>query len=287
MYAQYHYACPRSLSAALRLLTSDPLATPYCGGTDVLVKLRSGRIKASMLVDMKGLVELGGITESADTLSIGATCSFSQISRSPLIRRWAGSLADAADAVGSVQIRNQASLAGNICTASPAGDGLTAAWGLSADLLLRGPYGERLLPLSDFISGPGRTALLPGEIISRILIAKQQWDAQFFFKNGRRKALAISVVNGVVALAFDGRGRVERCRVAIGSCGPTPLRISRAEAALTGRQINENLADEVAHIVAAEVRPISDLRAGADYRAYLAGQQVKRHLLRCKKESCQ
>ena len=280
MHATFKYIRPSSLEElfqAISLYGDDALI--YGGGTDVLVLLRAGKLAAKALIDVKGIPDLQGISDAGDTISIGAACCFAEIEAHPLILRWAGSLGQAAGSVGSVQIRHKGTLAGNIQSASPAGDGLNAAWGLDATLRLISTKGRRSVSLSELVQAPRKTALRSGEVIARIDIPKQEWAYQRFFKVGRRNSMAISVVNGIVALKADPSGIITDARISLGAVAPTPLRVPEAEAELVGGRADEAAASRAGEIVGASVKPISDIRAGAGYRGYMAGLMVKRQII--------
>lgn len=278
MYAEFEYLRPAGLTELLELLAQKREGTAvYAGGTDLLVELRARKRQAGRLIDIKGVPSLGKISEREGCLSIGGACTFSEIAASPLVRRWAPALVQAAGAVGSVQIRNKATLAGNIQTASPAGDGLNAALALDGTAVLLSLDGERRVPLTEHIRGPRSTLLEPGELLAAVELPLRAWSCQRFFKVGRRNALAISVVNGTVALELEG-GRAADARICVGAAGPTPVRMEAAEGLLRGQAMSEELIERVAQTVREQVRPISDLRASAEYRSYMAGTMTGRLL---------
>jgi len=280
MQAIFEYFCPPSLDEMFRLLSQyGDDALLYAGGTDILVLLRAGKLRAKVLIDTKAIPELKGIMETEDSISIGAACCFTEIETHPLVRQWAGALCKAASMVGSVQIRNKGTLAGNIQTASPAGDGLNAAWGLDATIRLMSPAGERSVLLTDYVQARGLTARRADEVIARIDIPKQDWTYQQFFKVGRRNALAISVLNGVVALKADLSGRITAARVSLGSVAPTPLRIPQAEGFIIGSTADKAVAACAAEIVQASVQTNLINRARGDYRIHIAGVMVKRQII--------
>ena len=173
-------------------------------------------------------------------------------------------------------MRNQATLGGNICTASPAGDTLPALYALGAQAVLMSRDAVRVLDVAEFITGPGRTVLEPGEILARVRIPLPDPGAvQHFEKVGRRRALAISVASLAAVLRLDGDA-VRDIRLAFGSVGPTVLRCAEAEAWLTGRTLTADNLRHAAGLVRSTVRPIDDVRATADYRRQVAGNLVLR-----------
>ena len=279
MYAQFEHLRPTSLQELLSQLAQRQQGTLlYGGGTDILVDLRSGKKQATRLLDTKCIQELHMVRESETCISVGCSVTLSEISANPVVNQWALALAQGAGKVGSVQIRNKGTLAGNVQTASPAGDAVTAAYALDGVAVLLSESGERRVPLYEYICGPRRTQLAEDELLAAIEIPKRKWTFQRFFKVGRRNALAISVVNGAVALEVE-QGVVRDARICVGAVAPTPLRIQKTEALLQNKELSADLAAQIAEMITAAVNPISDLRASKEYRAYMAGIMVKRQLL--------
>lgn len=278
MYAQFEHLRPSSLASLLALLAERKEGTLlYAGGTDLLVDLRGGNRTVSRVLDTKCVPELHVIAENAECISIGCAATLSEIAAHPLVRTWAPALAQGAGKVGSVQIRNKGTLAGNIQTASPAGDALNGAYALDGVAVLLSRRGERRVPLQSYICGPRRTLLEADELLAAVEIPKRRWSYQQFFKVGRRNAMAISVVNGAVALEAED-GVVKDVRISVGAVAPVPMRVEEAEALLRGQRLTAETAARAGEIVTAAVHPISDLRASAAYRAYMAGVMVKRLL---------
>lgn len=278
MYTKFAYYCPTTLNEFFTVredMGEDGII--YAGGTDLLVLLRKKIMKPSAVIDIKKLKECTGIFQDGTMLSIGACCSFYEIAGDPLVQKFAPALAKAANDVGSTPIRFKATLGGNIMNASPAGDGLNAVYGLGGSALLMSRERERIVPLDEFILGPRKTALREGELLARILVPTDRFNKQIFFKVGRRNALAISVVNGLVALN-ETDGVVEDCRIVLGAVAPRPIRIPSAEEYLKGQVLAGELLKDVPEMVSETVTPISDLRASAKYRSYIAGIETRRAL---------
>lgn len=255
----------------------------YGGGTDILVALRDRKISADYLVDIHSIEAFHALEETDTSILIGCAVRVSEIENAPLVKQYAPALAEAVGMIGSVQIRNKATLAGNIQTASPAGDGLTAAFGLGANVILESHRGTRVMNLETFLLAPRATAKAADEVISAIEIPKNSWNYQKFFKVGRRNAMAISVVNGLIAAELEDR-TVKDIRISLGAVAPTPIRIRAAEDFLRGKVLSEDILEETAHLISDQVHPISDVRASAEYRKYIAGIMVKRQLEGCKNE---
>lgn len=252
-----------SLTQALRLLKNEA-RTPLAGTTDLYVELNFGTLKARRFVDIWALDELRAISLRGDTLVIGALASFSALIRSPLVQARLPMLVEAARLVGGIQIQNRGTLGGNIANASPAGDSLPVLAVVDAVLLLRSLDAERRVPITEFYTGYRKTVLRPDELIVAVEVPPVE-GRQFFRKIGTRAALAISKV------VFAGvRGSVPR--IALGSVGPTVIRVRDTERALiAGSHI-----EDVVRILEKEIAPIDDLRSSATYRRLVAGNLLRR-----------
>lgn len=280
MIAEFQYIKPYSLEEAFEVLSKEAESIVYAGGTDILVRYRAGRCTSKTVIDVKSIIELQGITENGDQISIGATSTFSELYENELIQKAVPALAQAAKMVGSGQIQRKATIGGNICNASPAADGLTAIWALEAKVLLISSSGSRIIPLTEFVVGPGKTTIRENEILCRIFIPKRMWTHQEFFKVGRRNALAISVVNGCVSVCRDDNNKITDAAISIGACGPTPIRAYSSEKHIIGKTLSKKWIREMETITKAEVAPISDLRASAEYRRYAAASSIAAALQR-------
>lgn len=255
---------PSSLDALWPLL-DDPQARVMAGGTDLLVGLRAG-LPSGPICCLERIPALRGVFVSGRIVRIGAATTLTELLESEDIAAGLPLLDAAVRRLGSPLVRNQATLGGNICTASPAGDTLPALYALGATLELASRSSTRAVPVEDFITGPGRTVLRPGEILAAVCVPLPESGAvQHFEKIGRRRALAISVASLAACLELDG-GRIRRISLALGSVAPTVLRCREAEAWLTGRELTADNLTQAAELVRAAVRPVSDVRATADYR---------------------
>lgn len=240
------------------------------GGTDLHVKMRAGKLAPRVLFDISELDTCRTIFERGERLAIGTAVRMSEIIASPLIARRLPALADAARQMSCRQIRNRATLGGNIVTASPAADAVPPLLAADANVLLAGPAGQRELRLSDFLLGPGKTALEPGEVLTEILVPMQPDGCRSgFVKVGRRKAQAISIVNLCGRLSIDGAGAISDLRLVLGSVGPTAMRARRCEQALQGTLPSKESLSAAAALAADECRPITDLRGSAAGRRLL------------------
>jgi len=245
------------------MLRDEGPLTPLAGCTDVYVGLNFGTLAAKRFLDLWRLDELRRIRVSDGALSIGALATYTEIIRSPLVRRRLPILAAASREVGGVQIQNRGTLGGNIANGSPAGDTLPVLAAAEATLVLRSAGGERRVPFASFYTGYRASVLRPDEIIAAVEVARIE-GKQWFRKVGTRAAQAISKV--VMAAV-----RSERPRIALGSVAPTVVRLPETEAALRrGGSI-----EEARRILESEIRPIDDLRSTAEYRRRVSGNLLE------------
>lgn len=265
--------CPQSFDELWPLLEDG--AVLMAGGTDLLARRRG---KAPTFVACLERIEgLYGVSEEAGFIRLGACETHSRLLRSPLVRERLPALASALSVLGSPLVRNMGTLGGNIVTASPAGDTLAPLYALDAQVELASKQGTRRVPLAGFITGPGRTGLEPGEIVSAVLVSPPDASAlQHFEKVGRRKALAISVVSLAAVIRMGSGGVVADARLALGSVGLTIIRCPRAEALLAGRRLDRETLHAAGLLIREEISPIDDLRASAAYRRDVAGNLLMR-----------
>jgi xanthine dehydrogenase small subunit len=274
-------ASPRTLAEARELLAAEDGEGPWrpiAGGTDLMVQL-TGELgePPDRIIDVWALDELRGIVREADALVLGALTTYTELRGSPVVAEFLPGLAEAAATIGAAQIQNRGTIGGNAINASPAGDTLPILLALGAELVLASSRGERVVPADDFWPAYRTTARRDDELLVRIripLVADRQLR---FRKIGTRRAQAISKV--VVALAWrasaDG-GPWREVRLALGSVAPTTIRASATEAVLEGAEPTRDIADAARDALAAELRPIDDVRSTADYRRLVAGRVVHR-----------
>ena len=269
------YARPSRLSEALRILARAPRAV-LAGGTDFYPSRVAQALPAEVL-DITALRELRGISTKRSHWRIGAATTWTEIIEAKLPPLFDG-LKLAAREVGGEQIQNTGSVAGNLCNASPAADGVPALLALDASVELGSTKGVRQLPLHEFILGPRKTALRPGELVTAVLVPKPDTAAaSHFLKLGARKYLVISIVMASAVIEHRS-GKVVNARVAVGSCSPVALRLPALEAQLKGKRFDASLADWVNPAQLALLEPIADVRASRDYRKQAALELVRRLL---------
>jgi CO/xanthine dehydrogenase FAD-binding subunit len=273
------YFRPNSLQDALNVL-ADTRATILAGGTDVFPSLGDRPLSGPVL-DISGLAEIRGIQFTAEHVVFGARTTWTEVLGAPLPRGFDG-LKAAACEVGSVQIQNAATIAGNLCNASPAADGVTALLALDAELVLSSRSSSRTLPLSEFILGNRKTARRPDELLTSIRIPRRVEDAvSTFLKLGARRYLVISIVMVAANLVVDSAGGIREALICVGSCSAVALRLAELERALIGRPARPGLRQFVKREHLALLSPIDDVRATAEYRRDAALTLVGRALEAC------
>ncbi len=256
------YARPKTIAEATHAMAAEG-ALAVGGGTDVY-PAHVGRPLSRPLVDLSRVEGLRGISEMAECIRFGASTTWTDIVRAELPPAFDG-LKAAAREVGSIQIQNRGTIAGNLCNASPAADGVPPLLSLDASVELASPTGRRVLPLASFITGYRRTALAPGEIVTAVIVPRPSPAARSaFVKLGARRYLVISILMAAAVLEIDSQGRIARAAVAVGAASPVAQRLPELEAELRG------LAGKPSAIVAPRhlsgLAPIDDVRATAAYR---------------------
>jgi len=268
---------PTDIDEAVALLAAHPEAVPVAGGTDLMVGVNYRHIRPEAMLDLTGLAELREWADEGDAVRIGSGVPYARIVAE--LATVLPSLAAASRTVGSPQIRNRGTLGGNLATASPAGDGHPPLLATGASIEIASAAGLRTVPVADFFTGPKRSVLEPGDLITAVTVPKAAGPQQFL-KVGTRNAMVIAVCSFAVALDLDDR----RLGTGIGSAGPTPLRASEADlidlpwdAPAT---FSDALAEEFGRRVAAAARPIDDVRGTAAYRRHALAVCASRGLRR-------
>ncbi len=271
------YAKPRTVDEALGLLAEGDWWI-LAGGTDFYPALGALPLKRDVL-DINSLDELDRITVTDDEFVFGGRTSWTSVLRHELPPAF-DALKLAAREVGSIQIQNRGTVAGNLCNASPAADGVPPLLALDAEVELRSARASRTLPLSKFILGNRKTARKPDELLTAIRIPKTATGGRSgFVKLGARRYLVISIAMAAANVEIDDGGRILAARVAIGACSPVAQRLMGLETALVGRPADATLPDVIEHDHFASLSPIDDVRGSAGYRVEAAREIVGRALL--------
>ena len=278
MYINASYIKPRTLEEAVALLAAGE-ARILSGGTDFYPAL-GDRVVREAVVDVSALAELRGVSREADRFRIGGLTTWSEIIRTPLPRCF-DALKSAAREVGGVQIQNRGTVAGNLCNASPAADGVPPLLALDAEVELVSKVGVRRMPLADFIVGSRKTQRKADELLTAVLVPRALENAaSTFVKLGARRYLVISI--SMVAAVVQVRDRrVLAARIAVGSCSAVARRLRALEGELMGTSVRDGLGGAVRPEHLAPLSPIDDVRATAEYRMDASLRLVQRALNSC------
>lgn len=272
----------RNLRHAISLLQQHGEdARLVAGSTDFLVRWRQGFWRPSCVVNIKGISSLGRITYSAQNgLRLGALATVQAIETHSQIRRRYPALAAGATSFAGVQVRNLATIGGNVCNASPAGDTLPALLAFDAECTISGPQGNRTVPLAELFQGPGRTALKQAEILTELrLPPPSPRSGSVYIKHSPRGAMDIATVGVASLVTLEEDGQTCRdARIALGAVGPTPFRASSAENTLRGKPVTPELLAEAALEAQKSATPIDDVRGSADYRKAIVEALTRRTL---------
>ncbi len=264
----FQYLEPRTLKQASALLERyGDQASLVAGGTDLMVKMKRRILNPDYVIDLEGIPHLDSIKYSAKSgLAIGALTKISTLEYSPLLKKYYPVLSCAAGQIGSIAIRNLATLGGNVCNAAPSADTAPALICLQASARIRARENERIIPMECFFLGPGMTCLEKGEILVEIeLPPPQPGTRAVYLKHSPRGAMDLAVVGVAISAVMEGSA-VKDIRIALGAVAPTPLRVRQAEDAIRGQVLTESLIKRSARIAAGESRCISDVRGSSGYR---------------------
>ena len=272
------YEAPKTLEQAIKLLDSaNGQARVLAGGTDVLIQLRSGRAEPELLVDVKGIAELRSIAAEDGGYRIGAAATCMElIEHAAFAQAWPGVI-DGVKYIGSVQVKGRATMGGNLCNASPAADSVPALIAAGARVCIAGPGGRRETPVEAFVTGPGKTMLGKGELVTAFMLpprAPHSGDAYLRFTP--RTEMDIAVVGAAVNLTLDDRGVCALARVSLGAVAARALLVPEAAAALTGTKVDAAALQRMAAAASAACRPIDDKRGTKEFRIKIAGVMARR-----------
>ena len=257
----------------------DRLGAKACllaGGTDLMVAVNLRKLSPENLIYL-GACDLDKIVLSGESLRIGAAATITSIIRSDTVAQNAPLLLNACQEMANPAIRNAATIGGNVCNASPAADGAVALLALGASVSIASSKGERSVAIEEFFTGPGRTILEPGEIVTGFSIPIRKEAKYGWAKLGQRKAEAISIASAAVCLNL-ANGKCSGARIALGAVAPTPLLVEKAAAMLEGQALEAPVIEKVAESAAEDASPIDDIRASAWYRKQIVRQMVARIL---------
>ena len=277
---EFEYLKPDSIKKTISILSKyGERAQILNGGTDLIVGIRDKIIQPEYLVDIKAIPQLNRITyNKQDGLNIGATVTLNEILDSKVVQKNYPILAEACKTVGSYQVRNRATLVGNICNASPAADTAPPLLVLGAKVNIISTAGEKIIPINQFFTGVKKNILKKGEIVTSITIPaiKEKWVG-VYLKQGRKKEVDLATVGVAVVCIRD------EIKIALGAVAPVPVRAPKTEELLKGKTIHESLLEKAGESALTEVSPISDVRSSKEYRAEIVKVLIRRAILQAKR----
>ncbi len=274
--AALDYIAPKSADEAIAALGAGP-AKVLAGGTDLLVQMRSGRVKPGRIVDLKRIPGLIGVRQEGGGFVIGAATPGAMITEhAALAKAWPG-VAEAMGLIGSTQVQGRASLAGNLCNASPAADSVPAIIAARAIAVVVGAKGKREVPVEAIAVGPGKTSLAPDEFVLEIrLPPRPARSSDAYLRSIPRTEMDIAVVGAGVSLTLDAGGVITAAEVSLGAVAPTALLVPEAGAAIVGSKLDDAALARLDAAAQAACRPISDKRGTVEYRTKIAGVLARR-----------
>ncbi|MBW1804238.1 MAG: FAD binding domain-containing protein [Deltaproteobacteria bacterium] len=274
----FEYQKVSTLSDAVDAIAdSKGLSVLMAGGTDLLLRIKEGVIRPERVIDMKGIPQMSGISISGDECIIGTMTSIRALETSSDLRAHAPLLGQAASKLGSVQVRNRATIGGNLCNAAPSAETAPALLALDAQAEIFGRTGTKIIDLQSFFIGPGSTVLEDGEILTALKIPLTgHRQGAVYYNLTTRNAMDIAFVGVAVLLELDDDDRIDKARIALGAVAPTPIRAPSAEKVLEGRAFDRETVRESGELAARACQPISDLRASAAYRREMVRSLCRR-----------
>jgi len=274
---QFQYHAPKTLMEAVELMDTLENAKPVTGGTDLVPLLREAACRPSHLVDLNNVAELNYVREQEGFICIGATATHSQVASSELMRMAPG-VVDAVSRIGSPQIRNRGSVAGNLCNASPAADSAPPLLVYDAEVRIASSGETAIIPLQELFAGPKINCLEPNELVTEIRFPVPPESSSSSFKRiARRRAFTLSVASAAAYVEMDG-GVCSEARVAFGSVADTPVRAPEVEELLNGNTLDDETISMAAMAAKRSVSPVTDIRGTAAYRRAMCGVLLERAL---------
>jgi len=277
---RFELALPGSVDECLQILARrGPDTRMVAGGTDLLPQMKSGLLKPGWVIDLSGVAELRGVREAdGGGLRIGASVTAGELERDPRVQARYPALAESAAMVGSIQVRNLATLGGNLCNAAPSADMAPPLLALDAEAVIAGPAGRRRVPMASFFLGVRRTVLAPGELLLELVLpVTGPRSGGNYLRHTPRRELDIAVV-GVASQLTLSDGVCAKARIALAAVAPVPLRATDAEHALERQSVTSELIERAAELAAAAARPIDDHRGSVAFRHHLTRVLTRRTL---------
>lgn len=284
MYDIENYYNAKSVGEAAALLKEHPDTRIISGGSDVLIKIREGKMAGTSLVCIRDIKEIQGVSKKDNgDIYIGAGTTFSHITNDPIIQECIPVLGEAVDQVGGPQIRNIGTIGGNICNGAVSADSAPTVFSLNALLCIEDGNGGRTVPVKEFYLGPGRVDLKRGEILTHVIIPAKEYQGYHghYIKYSMRKAMDIATLSCSVVSRVDTEKNVlEDVRITFGVAAPVPFRCEKTEAALKDMSVSEELYQTIEESVRQEISPRDSWRASREFRLQIGGEIAKRALIR-------
>jgi aerobic carbon-monoxide dehydrogenase medium subunit len=272
------YEAPNTTDSAIGLLAAERgQAFLLAGGTDLLVRLRSGFIEPDLVVDVKGIDAMNRITSENGGFHIGGAVCAAKLGEHKEVRKlWPG-VVEAVELIGSKQIQGRATMVGNMCNASPAADSVPAMVAAAATVTIVGPKGRRTVPVEDLSTSPGKTILAKGELVESVFLpARPSNSGDAYLRFIPRSEMDIAVVGAGVSLSLDKSGVCSAARVSLGAVAERVLLVTDAAKAIVGTKVDEKALDKLAAAASAACRPIDDKRGTKEFRIKVAGVLARR-----------
>lgn len=282
MYDINNYYQPETIEEAVSILNEHEDARVIAGGSDVLIKMREGKMAGLSLVSIRNIKGIEGVSmaESGDIM-IGALTTFSHITADPIVQKYIPTLGEAVDKVGGPQVRNIGTIGGNISNGAVSADSVPTCYSLDAKLKIANKDGGRIVPINGFHTGPGRVSLERGEILTHVIIPKENylgWRGEYI-KYSMRNAMDIATLSCSVMIKPDSAGKkLEQIRITFGVAAPIPLRCTETECKLTGHELNDELYSLAEESIWQEINPRDSWRASKAFRLQIGGEILKRAL---------
>lgn len=272
MYRINNHYEPETVSQAISMLHQNSSLVVIAGGTDVLIKMHGGNLQDVDILSLRSIGGLDRIEKTKDgTMHIGPMATFSQINQSALMQEYIPVLANAAITMGGPQIRNTATIGGNVCNGATSADSASTLFALNARLYLESIDGTRIVPIEEFYLGPGRVDLKPGELLTDIQVEAKDYKGFCgkYIKFSVRNAMDIATLGVVAVCKVDSTGIIEDLRIGLGVAGPTPRRCHEAEDYAIGKEVNQETLEGIGEraVLAAQAR--TSWRASKEYREHL------------------
>lgn len=271
------YLAPGDWEEALQIKASCPDAYPLAGGTDILLQMKEGRRHVKSLLSLRRIEDAHVLRHENGALMLGPAVKAARLEHDRDVQSAFTALSTGAHLIGSVQIRNMATVGGNLCNAAPSADMAPGLLVLDTQVIIASVRGERRMPLAEFFRGPGRTVLDPDELLTGLSVPRPAVrTGSLYLRHTPRAWMDIAVVGVAASVTLDEADRVSSARIALGAVAPTPMRATLAEDLLTGAALSDELLREVGDAAARAAQPIDDLRASAEFRRHLVSILTQR-----------